>query len=91
VWKKHRFQGMAAADAQLILDGFRALKFVLTSTADLLAEAFQLAVAHQRTVYDMMYLALGLRKNCRVVTADEKMVNALGGVVAKLTWVANWP
>jgi predicted nucleic acid-binding protein len=90
-WKKHRFQGMAAPDAQLIVDGFRGLKFTLTSTADLLDDAFRLAVAHQRTVYDMMYVALGLRNNCRIATADEKLVNALSGIVPKLTWIANWP
>ena len=91
VWKKHRFQGLAVADAQLILDGFRSLKFNVTPTAALLDEAFRLAVANQRTVYDMMYVTLGLRENCRVVTADEKLVNALQGAFPKLTWIAKWP
>lgn len=91
VWKKHRFQGLSAADAQLIIDGFRTLKFTLTSTAELLEDVFHLAVAHQRTVYDMMYVALGLRHNCRITTADEKLVNALSGVFPELTSIAHWP
>ncbi|HEV3258446.1 MAG TPA: type II toxin-antitoxin system VapC family toxin [Gemmataceae bacterium] len=91
VWKKHRFQGMAATDAQLILDAFRTLSFVLTPTAALLDDAYRLAVAHRRTVYDAMYLALSVREKCRLVTADEKLVNALASAFPNLVWVANWP
>src|SRR3712207_6119957 len=54
IWKKHTIHGMAAADAQLILDAFRALPLVLTPTAHLLEDAYRLAVAHRRTVYDAL-------------------------------------
>ena len=91
VWKKHRLQGLSLADAQLIIDGFRAVQFPLVPMADLLNDAFRLAVTHQRTVYDMMYLALGQKRTCRIVTADEKMVNAVGSLFPKLSWIANWP
>jgi len=57
----------------------------------LLEEAYRLAVTHQRTVYDAMYLALSLRENCRWVTADERIVNALGALCPQIIWVANWP
>jgi predicted nucleic acid-binding protein len=90
-WKKHILHGVAAADAQLILDTFRAVPFVLTSTADLLVEAYRLAVTHQRAVYDTMYLALSIREQCRFVTADEKLVNAIGAQFPNMVWVANWP
>jgi predicted nucleic acid-binding protein len=75
----------------LIIDAFRTLSFLLTPTASLLPEAYRLAVAHQRTVYDAMYLALSVQENCPFVTADEKMVNALGSTFPKLAWVGNWP
>lgn len=90
IWKKHLFQGLAAADAQHVLDEFRALQLTLTSTALLLEEAYQLAVRHQRTVYDALYLALSLRENCQFVTADEKLVNAVGASFPNLIWLANW-
>jgi predicted nucleic acid-binding protein len=90
VWKKHRFQGLAEADAQLILDTFQALTLILTPTAILLQDAYHLAVVHQRSVYDAMYLALSLRETCRLVTADEKLVNALGASFPNLIWVAKW-
>lgn len=72
IWKKHIFQGLAAADAQNIIDAFRALQFTITPTATLLDDAYKIAVVHRRSVYDSLYLALSLRENCQFVTADEK-------------------
>lgn len=90
VWKKHRFQGLAAEDAEAIIAAFRLVTFVVTSDAVLLEEAYRLAAAHQRTVYDALYLALSLREHCPWVTADEKIVNALAGTFPHIIWVANW-
>jgi predicted nucleic acid-binding protein len=50
VWKKHRFQNLAAADAEEVLAAFRLVTFQVTSCAALLEEAYRLAVTHQRTV-----------------------------------------
>src|SRR5436309_14562388 len=91
VWKKHRFHGMVAADGRLILDTFCTYAFTLTSTAALVGDAYDLAVAHQRTVYDAMYLALSVRESCRMVTADQRLVNALGATFPNLVWIGNWP
>src|ERR671939_766934 len=55
VWKKHLFQGLDASDAQDILDRFRQVRFKLTPAAALLEDAYQIAVAHRRTVYDALY------------------------------------
>jgi predicted nucleic acid-binding protein len=91
VWKKHRFQSLAAEDAQEILAAFRLVTFVVTSSAALLEEAYRLAVAHQRTVYDALYLVLSLHEQCPWVTADERVVNALAATFPHIIWVANWP
>jgi predicted nucleic acid-binding protein len=91
VWKTHRFQNLAAEDAEEVLAVFRLVTFQVTSCAALLEEAYRLAVTHQRTVYDAMYLALSLREHCRWVTADERIVNALGAIFPQIIWVANWP
>jgi predicted nucleic acid-binding protein len=91
VWKKHRFQDLVAEDAEEVLAAFRLVTFMVTSCAALLEEAYRLAVTHQRTVYDAMYLALSLRENCRWVTVDERIVNALGAIFPQIIWVANWP
>jgi predicted nucleic acid-binding protein len=91
VWKKHRFQGLTVEDAAEILATFHLVSFVVTSCAVLLEEAYQLAVTHQRTVYDAMYLALSLREHCPWVTADERIVNVLGATFPQIIWIANWP
>ncbi len=91
VWKKHLFQGLDAADAQDVLDKFRRLQFEFTPTAELLEDAYKIAVTHRRTVYDALYLALSVRENCRVLTADEKLANALAAAFPNLIWLANWP
>lgn len=91
IWKKQRFQGMAIADAQIILDAFRALTFTLTSASVLLADAYAIAVAHQCTVYDALYVALSMREQCNLVTADQKLITAVGTAFPQVMWVARWP
>ncbi|MFL5800784.1 MAG: type II toxin-antitoxin system VapC family toxin [Roseiflexaceae bacterium] len=91
VWKKHVLQGMAAADAQLIIDTFRTLTVVQTPNASLLDAAYRLAVTHRRTVYDMLYVALSIQESCQLVTADEKLVNAIGAALPNIIWLGNWP
>jgi predicted nucleic acid-binding protein len=90
VWKKHVFQRLAADDAQAVIDEFRKVTFTLTSTAVLLEEAYSLAVAHHRSVYDTLYLALSIRENCKFVTADEKLINAIGSLFSNIIWVRKW-
>lgn len=87
VWKKHRLQGLAVPDAQSIIDTFCLIKFNVTATAVLLTDAYHLAVAHQRTVYDALYIALSLRESCKFITADEKLVNAIGGTFPNVIWI----
>ena len=90
LWKKQIFHGLAAADAQNVIAEFRKLEFTFISSASLLDEAYRLAVAYQRTVYDSIYLALSIRENCQLVTADERFVNAIGSAIPNLVWLPNW-
>jgi predicted nucleic acid-binding protein len=91
IWKKHVHQGLDAADAQLLLDTYRTLTIQRTPARTLLSAAYQLAVVHRRTVYDMLYVALSISESCQFVTADEKLVNGLGSAVPNVIWLANWP
>lgn len=91
VWKKHRFQGLSAVGAQLIIETFGALNWTLTSSATLLAEACRLALLYNRSIYDSLYLALSLGEQCRFVTADERLVNAVGASIPNAIWLANSP
>ncbi len=91
IWKKLIFQGTDANAADTALSKFQQLNIRLTSTASLLDDAYRLAVAHKRAVYDMLYLALSLRAGCQFVTADEKLVNAVGAAFPNIVWLASWP
>lgn len=91
MWKKHTLvKRWTATEAHEALAKFQALSFTLTPSLLLLDDAFRLAVAHQRTVYDSLYLALSLREGCPFVTADERFVNAIQSTFPDVVWIANW-
>lgn len=90
IWKLQRFQGLSETDAQAILNAFQLVTFVLTPAASLLNDAYCLAVSHQRTVYDALYVALSLRQQCQFVTADEKLVNAVSSTFQDVILFTNW-
>lgn len=90
IWKLHKFQNVSEPDAQAILKAFRLVTFVITPSASLLDNAYQLAVTHQRTVYDALYIALSLRHQCQFVTAEEKLVNAVSGKLLDVILITNW-
>jgi len=90
IWKKYRFQGLAKADAEQIITAFRELNIELTPTVELLEEALRIAMTHERTVYDSLYIALSEREKCVYITADERLANAVSKSFPKTVWVANW-
>jgi predicted nucleic acid-binding protein len=54
-----------------------ALGFPTIPSFALLPEAFQLAVAYGSTVYDSLYIALAIDCEAELITADERLANAL--------------
>jgi predicted nucleic acid-binding protein len=82
---------LAAADADLIIEAFRIVTCSLTSSTTLRDKAVRLAITHQRIVYDALYMAFSVRERCRDVTADERLVNAIGAVFPNVLWVVNRP
>ena len=56
----------------------RELGLVGTPTCQLLDQAMEIATAVQRSVYDSLYVALAMRLNTDLITADERLFNALG-------------
>lgn len=89
-WRKQMYEGMSAQDAQLVLADFQAVGIEVTSAADLLPDAYQIAIAHGRSIYDSLYIALSLREQCQFVTADNKLVNAVRAVYSNIVSLAHW-
>ncbi len=52
-------------------------------------EAFDIACRAKRSFYDSLYVALAVKTDCRMVTADLKLYNALKGTSLKkhILWV----
>jgi predicted nucleic acid-binding protein len=80
LWKKVGRGALSPVDAegqlQAFLDG---APVVLYSSSTLVQQALRTAMAFGRTVYDSLYIALALAEGCRLVTADERLVNSLQG------------
>jgi predicted nucleic acid-binding protein len=47
------------------------------SCRDLTADAYEIAVSYGRSVYDAMYVALAMQRKTRLITADDRLFNAL--------------
>ena len=76
-WKAMRLGRWPAKAAQLAIREMADRMFSTVSSRDLLTEAFAIATAFDRTVYDSLYVALAVATKGQMITADEKLANAL--------------
>jgi len=61
----------------------------LLSTADLIAEALTIALAHDITAYDACYVALAQLAGVPLITADEALVRKLAGTAYDVGWLGD--
>lgn len=90
VWRKVRIDQVDRGAAGQLLATITDMPVRWHADETIRADAIRLAIAHDRPVYDLMYLALAQRLGVRVVTADQRLVNALastdhGDLVVALT------
>jgi predicted nucleic acid-binding protein len=78
LWKAVRRNRISHAEAENSLRRFNDLAIQVIPASDLLVQALQIAVMCDRSFYDSLYVALALTTKTELVTADERMVNALG-------------
>lgn len=90
IGKKHSRGILSETDAQAVLSAFHLIDFILSSTVDLLDGAFKIATTYRRSVYDSLFIALSERENCQCVSADEKVINAVGSSFPNLVWLPHW-
>jgi predicted nucleic acid-binding protein len=79
LWKKVQRQEITTEDAREILIGLRRVPLALTPSSILIDAALEIAIAHRRTVYDSLYVALAVARDSILVTADDKLANVLSG------------
>lgn len=77
LWKAARTGRCEPKDAEEALRSMRSRNFATVSSDGLLESALSIAITFDRTMYDSVYVALAVQANCELVTADEKLANAL--------------
>jgi predicted nucleic acid-binding protein len=76
-WKAVRLRRFPKASAQEALVSLAKRDFPLFPSATLLSRAFEIATTFDRSVYDSLYVALALHSRCQLITADQRLANAL--------------
>jgi len=77
LWKAVRQERLRVASAESALHAMRDRSFPTVSSRTLLVEAFAIATAFDRAVNDALYVALAVNSKSQLVTADERLANAL--------------
>ena len=89
LWKKVRRGELTEDQARGIAHLVVLAPLTVHLSAPLVEAALEIALHAGRTVYDSLYIALAVHLDSRLVTADEKLYNALkdGPLGDRITWV----
>jgi predicted nucleic acid-binding protein len=93
LWKYASRGELEGSDAIEILTDLQQLSLRIVPPAADLHQALQLAMEFGRTMYDCLYVALAIREQAVMVTADKKLYNALQPtrLASHLRWVEDVP
>jgi predicted nucleic acid-binding protein len=90
LWKRVRQGNMDAGQAELQLGRFIRIRPVLKPLLDLVGQALKLALIHQHSIYDCLYVALALEAQCELVTADEKVFRTFSPSYPNVKLLRTW-
>ena len=77
LWKGTRQNRWRQDEAESVAADMQARDFTTVPSLMLLPEALKIAFAHDRAVYDCLYVALAVQSKTELITADERLANAL--------------
>jgi predicted nucleic acid-binding protein len=77
IWKAVRIGRVPRAFGDRALVLLTQREFPTVPSLKLVDRAFQIATEHRRTVYDSLYVALAVQAKTHLITADERLANAL--------------
>lgn len=77
LWKKVRRTELSETDARDVLNALTTVPLRFCSATTLVNPAFEIARALDRTVYDSLYVALAESEKCELITADQRLFNAM--------------
>jgi predicted nucleic acid-binding protein len=77
IWKAVRGGRVSRAFGDQALVLLTQREFATIPSLKLLDQAFQIATDHAQNVYNSLYVALAVQTNSQLITADERLANAL--------------
>ena len=77
LWKYVRRRKMPRDAADAGLRKVRALEIRSIPSSSLLQHALDIAITHDRSFYDSLYIALAIESSTEFITADDRLANAL--------------
>jgi len=77
LWKAVRQGRTSRGSVENAISALLERNFPTIASTAVIVEAFAIATAFNRTVYDSLYVAVALMSNAQFVTADERLANAL--------------
>jgi predicted nucleic acid-binding protein len=89
-WRRCRQGDLLEQEATGSLTDLLALNLQLVPATHIVESALQLALQHQRTAYDALYLALAQARGCDLITADERFFNAVSPVFPQVKLLRRW-
>lgn len=78
LWKAAVQGRITQSEAEASIANARQLGLLALPVVDLLMQALTVAFASGRSVYDSTYVAAAIRGKVQLLTADERLVNAVG-------------
>ncbi len=88
LWKSALVGRISEKTAHEALDWLRTLNIAAYPARDLITDALTIALAFDRAVYDALYVALAIASGRSLVTADERLANAVGTSLP-VRWLAS--
>ena len=73
VWKRVRRQELTAEEGRRLIGDIADVAVETIATRELITDACAIAMASGQTVYDSMYLALAVRLDTQLITADRRL------------------
>ena len=94
LWKRVLRSEITIQKAQIVLRALAALPIDLQPATALAENAMIVACGLKRSLYDSLYLALALMADCKLVTADKKLFDAVkdtASVKSHILWIEDIP
>ena len=77
LWKGSRQRRWSHETAERIASEMKSQDFPTVPSIALMTEALKIAFTYDRSVYDCLYVALAIQFKSELITADERLANAL--------------